>query len=88
MLSSAEIVELCRYLAPAAEEQASRQAAIDRIQAVVASIWPEARLEVFGSFATGEVLPRLSAAQLEHARRLPAPRSFDGGSEGGAEGHD
>lgn len=52
-----EIVEFCRYLAPSAEEQAQRQAAMDRIEAVVTSIWPKARLQAFGSFATGLYLP-------------------------------
>ncbi|PRW59743.1 non-canonical poly(A) RNA polymerase PAPD5 [Chlorella sorokiniana] len=66
-----EIVEFCRYLAPSPAEAAARQAAIDRIEDVVTSIWPKAcriedvvtsiwpkaRVEVFGSFATGLYLP-------------------------------
>ena len=50
---SAEVVELCRYLAPSPAEAQARQAAIDRIEEVVVSIWPKTRVEVFGSFATG-----------------------------------
>lgn len=49
----AEVVEFCRYLAPSPAESAARQAAIDAIEDVVTSIWPKARLQVFGSFATG-----------------------------------
>lgn len=52
-----EVVEFCRYLAPSPGEQAARQAAIDSIEEVVTSIWPKARVEVFGSFATGLYLP-------------------------------
>lgn len=51
--TQAEVVEFCRYLAPSPAEQASRQAAIDAIEDVVTSIWPKARVQVFGSFATG-----------------------------------
>ena len=53
-LPAAEVVEFCRYLAPSPPEQAARQAAIDRIEAVVTAIWPAAQVQVFGSFATGE----------------------------------
>ncbi|KAI7844721.1 hypothetical protein COHA_001808 [Chlorella ohadii] len=52
-----EVVEFCRYLAPSPAEAAARQAAIDRIEDVVTSIWPKARVQVFGSFATGLYLP-------------------------------
>lgn len=65
----AEIVEFCRYLAPSAEEQAQRQAAMDRIEAVVTSIWPKARLQAFGSFATG--VPLLGM-QAQYCRRVNA----------------
>lgn len=50
-------MEFCRYLEPSPEETAQRQAAVDRVQAVVRAIWPEAELQVFGSFATGLYLP-------------------------------
>jgi non-canonical poly(A) RNA polymerase PAPD5/7 len=52
-----EVVELCRYLAPSPAEAAARREAIDRVADVVRSIWPSARVEVFGSFATGLYLP-------------------------------
>ena len=52
-----EIVEFCRYLSPAPAEAAARKAAIDRVSEVVGEIWPTARVEVFGSFATGLYLP-------------------------------
>jgi non-canonical poly(A) RNA polymerase PAPD5/7 len=52
-----EIVELARYLAPSPGEAEARRAAVARVSAVVREIWPSARLEVFGSFATGLYLP-------------------------------
>lgn len=52
-----ELVEFNRFVAPSEEEAAARRAAIGRIQDVVRSIWPDASVEVFGSFATGLYLP-------------------------------
>lgn len=64
-------MEFCRYLAPSPAETAARQAAIDAVEDVVTSIWPKARVQVFGSFATGElavalgpVLPGLGRGRL------------------------
>ena len=51
--ASAEVVEFERFLAPNAEEAAGRTAAVQRVAAVVQSIWPSAIVQVFGSFATG-----------------------------------
>lgn len=55
MSSSAEIVELTELLQPAPEEVASRRAAVEEVTEVVQSIWPSAKVNVFGSFATGGV---------------------------------
>ena len=52
-----EIVELSRYLAPTHAEASARSTAVARIQSIVQAIWPQATLEVFGSFATGLYLP-------------------------------
>lgn len=52
-----EIVEFCRFLEPSPEESAARHAAIQRVHTIVGSIWPEANVEIFGSFATGLYLP-------------------------------
>ena len=68
----AEVVEFCRYLAPSRQEREARQAAIDRIEDVVTGIWPKARVEVFGSFATGArraVLPHWVRCTATGARR-------------------
>ena len=53
----AEIVDFCRFTEPTAAEAATRLAAVERVRAVVVAIWPGARLEVFGSCATGLYLP-------------------------------
>ena len=48
-----EIVDFSRYLEPTEEEATSRAAAVEHVRAVVNGIWPDARFEVHGSFATG-----------------------------------
>jgi non-canonical poly(A) RNA polymerase PAPD5/7 len=47
------MVELSELLQPAPEEIENRRAAVQEIREVVNTIWPSARVEVFGSFATG-----------------------------------
>jgi non-canonical poly(A) RNA polymerase PAPD5/7 len=70
----AEIVDFCRFAEPTADEASSRAAAVQRVREVVASIWPGARLEVFGSFATGLYLPTsdIDAVILDSACASPA----------------
>ena len=53
----AEIVEFCRFLEPTEAETESRSAATERVTGVIQAIWPEAVVQVFGSFATGLYLP-------------------------------
>lgn len=52
-----ELLELCELLQPTAEEAAARQAAVAAVAEVAGSLWPSARCEVFGSFATGLYVP-------------------------------
>ena len=52
-----EMVDFCRFTEPTEAEAAARAAAVARVRAVVTSIWPGAKLAVFGSFATGLYLP-------------------------------
>ena len=70
----AEIVDFCRFLEPTAEEAAARAAAVERVRAVVMGIWPEARFEVHGSFATGMYLPSsdIDAVILDSGCKSPA----------------
>lgn len=69
-----EIVDFCRFAEPTAGEASSRAAAVQRVRDVVTSIWPGARLEVFGSFATGLYLPTsdIDAVILDSACAAPA----------------
>ena len=70
----AEIVDFCRFLEPTDSEQKSRADAVERIRTVVLSIWPSARFEVHGSFATGMYLPNsdIDAVILDSGANSPA----------------
>ena len=52
-----EIVEFAKFLQPTAQERRKRQDAIARVKEVIVSLWPSARVEVFGSYETGLYLP-------------------------------
>lgn len=52
-----EIVDFCEFVAPTEAEQQMRDVAVQRVSAVVKSIWPSCQVKVFGSFATGLYLP-------------------------------
>jgi predicted nucleotidyltransferase len=44
-------------MSPTPEEHALRQNVVERIRNVVLKLWPESRVEIFGSFRTGLYLP-------------------------------
>ena len=69
-----EIVDFGRFLEPTEEEETARAAAVERVRAVVKSIWPAARFEVHGSFATGMYLPSsdIDAVILDSGAKSPA----------------
>jgi non-canonical poly(A) RNA polymerase PAPD5/7 len=52
-----ELIELCELVQPTPEEAAARRSAVAAVTEVVRSIWPAARCEVFGSYATGLYVP-------------------------------
>ncbi|XP_031120101.1 terminal nucleotidyltransferase 4B [Ipomoea triloba] len=52
-----EILDFCDFLSPSQEEQAGRNAAVERVFNVIKYIWPKSKPEVFGSFRTGLYLP-------------------------------
>jgi predicted nucleotidyltransferase len=52
-----EIIDFYEYIKPIPEEEYMRNQVVHRIRAVVYRLWPEARLEIFGSFATKLYLP-------------------------------
>uniref|UniRef100_A0A1B0B004 polynucleotide adenylyltransferase n=1 Tax=Glossina palpalis gambiensis TaxID=67801 RepID=A0A1B0B004_9MUSC len=52
-----EIEQFYNYVLPTPTEHAIRNEVVQRIEAVVHSIWPSALVEIFGSFRTGLFLP-------------------------------
>uniref|UniRef100_A0A336MD45 polynucleotide adenylyltransferase n=1 Tax=Culicoides sonorensis TaxID=179676 RepID=A0A336MD45_CULSO len=52
-----EIEQFYNHMIPTACEHALRVEVVSRIERVVLSLWPTARVEVFGSFRTGLYLP-------------------------------
>ncbi|CAN8301994.1 unnamed protein product [Cochlearia groenlandica] len=52
-----EIVDFCDFLLPTQEEKAQRDAAMDGVRSVIEYIWPNCKVEVFGSYRTGLYLP-------------------------------
>ncbi|MFS7910719.1 putative polynucleotide adenylyltransferase [Helianthus anomalus] len=52
-----EILDFCDFLSPTAEEQVSRNAAVESVSDVIKYIWHDCKVEVFGSFKTGLFLP-------------------------------
>ncbi|KAI3774984.1 hypothetical protein L1987_49551 [Smallanthus sonchifolius] len=52
-----EILDFCDFLSPTAEEQLSRNTAVESVSDVIKYIWPNCKVEVFGSFKTGLFLP-------------------------------
>ncbi|KAJ4875662.1 Nucleotidyltransferase family protein [Raphanus sativus] len=52
-----EIVDFSEFLLPTLEEKAQRDAAMDSVRSVIQYIWPDCKVEVFGSYKTGLYLP-------------------------------
>ena len=52
-----EIVDFCKYISPRPSEEVMRNEVVQRVRGVIQSKWPEAKVEVFGSFNTGLYLP-------------------------------
>lgn len=52
-----EVLDFIEYIAPRPEEHAMRQIVVERVSSAVRSVWPNARVEVFGSFDTRMYLP-------------------------------
>ena len=68
---AAEIVEFCRFLEPTAEEAAMREAATQRVREVILSIWPQASVQIFGSFVTGSVRSAFRASHASIKLHIP-----------------
>ncbi|WKA12146.1 hypothetical protein VitviT2T_029564 [Vitis vinifera] len=52
-----EILDFSDFLSPTPKEQSARNAAIESVFNVIRYIWPNCKVEVFGSFKTGLYLP-------------------------------
>jgi len=68
-----EIVDFCRFLEPTEEEEKERIAAFERVKTAVLTIWPSARFEMHGSFATKMYLPSsdIDACVLDSGAKSP-----------------
>ena len=52
-----EIIDFYEFIKPIPEEEFMRNRVVQRIESVVYRLWPEAKVEIFGSFATKLYLP-------------------------------
>lgn len=52
-----EIRDFYTYMSPRPEEKHMREGVVERIRHVVKQLWPDAQVEIFGSFRTGLYLP-------------------------------
>lgn len=52
-----EILDFCKYIFPRPSEEVMRNEVVQRVRGVIQNKWPEAKVEVFGSFNTGLYLP-------------------------------
>ena len=52
-----EILDFCKYISPRPSEEMMRNEVVQRVRGVIQNKWPEATVEVFGSFNTGLYLP-------------------------------
>lgn len=52
-----EITDFYEFMKPLEEEEFMRNRVVSRIEAVVERLWPNAKVEIFGSFATKLYLP-------------------------------
>nr|KAG5707516.1 hypothetical protein BaRGS_012020 [Batillaria attramentaria] len=68
-----EIKEFFDYMSPQPEEAKMRTEVVRRIQDVIGKLWPEAKVEIFGSFRTGLYLPTsdIDLVVFGHWKKLP-----------------
>lgn len=52
-----EIEDFFTYMCPSNEEHTLRLRVIKRIEQVIYELWPDSKVEIFGSFRTGLYLP-------------------------------
>ncbi|KAI3815004.1 hypothetical protein L1987_14654 [Smallanthus sonchifolius] len=69
-----EILDFCDFLSPTAEEQVSRNTAVESVSDVIKYIWPNCKVEVFGSFKTGLFLPSSDVDMVILESRIRTPQ--------------
>ncbi|KAF5776975.1 putative polynucleotide adenylyltransferase [Helianthus annuus] len=69
-----EILDFCDFLSPTAEEQVSRNAAVESVSDVIKYIWHDCKIEVFGSFKTGLFLPSSDVDMVILESRMKTPQ--------------
>lgn len=69
-----EILDFCDFISPSTEEQSSRAAAVQDVSDVVKHIWPQCKVEVFGSFRTGLYLPTSDIDVVIFESRVKTPQ--------------
>ncbi|XP_010146735.1 PREDICTED: non-canonical poly(A) RNA polymerase PAPD5-like, partial [Eurypyga helias] len=52
-----EIIDFYKYMSPRREEERMRMEVVNRIENVIKELWPNADVQIFGSFKTGLYLP-------------------------------
>ncbi|KAG2469834.1 terminal nucleotidyltransferase 4B isoform X2 [Polypterus senegalus] len=52
-----EIIDFYKYMSPRPEEEKMRLEVVKRIEGVIRELWPNADVQIFGSFSTGLYLP-------------------------------
>lgn len=52
-----EMEDFYYWMSPTKEEHNMRKRVVERIEQVIVDLWPQARVEIFGSFRTGLYLP-------------------------------
>ncbi|KAM9288753.1 terminal nucleotidyltransferase 4B [Morus bassanus] len=52
-----EIIDFYKYMSPRPEEERMRMEVVNRIENVIKELWPNADVQIFGSFKTGLYLP-------------------------------
>nr|XP_054496739.1 terminal nucleotidyltransferase 4B isoform X2 [Agelaius phoeniceus] len=52
-----EIIDFYKYMSPRPEEERMRMEVVSRIENVIKELWPNADVQIFGSFKTGLYLP-------------------------------
>ncbi|KAL8223678.1 hypothetical protein R6Q57_019153 [Mikania cordata] len=69
-----EILDFCDFLSPTAEEEVSRNTAVESVSDVIKYIWPDCKVEVFGSFKTGLFLPSSDVDMVILESRIRTPQ--------------